>query len=913
MKIPMIMMLLALLGGRGWTQSGASRADAEQVRVPGGTRGEVYVDAHGVMRWTKTHAEAAFFGVNYTVPFAYSYRAHQAAHADPEEAIREDVYHMARLGLDAFRVHVWDTEISDSLGNLLENEHLRLFDFLVAELRKRGIRVIITPIAFWGNGYPQKDEMTPGFSRVYGKGKATVDEAAIRAEENYLHQLFRHVNPYTKLTYGADPDVIAAELDNEPSHSGPAEGVTRYINRLAAAVRATGWSKPLFYNISQNPFYAAAVAASDVNGFSFQWYPTGLVYGQERRGNYLPNVDSYPVPFDSIAAFRDKARMVYEFDAADVLASYMYPAMVRSFRASGFQWATQFAYDPLALAYANTEYQTHYLNLAYTPSKAISLLIAARAFHRIPRGKTFGAYPVDSVFDVFRVSYRESLSEMNSGPEFYYSNPTDSKPVNAAGLEHVAGVGSSTVVHYGGTGAYFLDKVGAGLWRLEVMPDAVSIRNPFGKPAPDREVTRIEWREHAIDISLSDLGEGFSIKGLNVENHYTGVAMGGHFSLSPGTYLLSSRASGGREPVGDKVGELGMNEFVAPTPYSREPYVRHTPYNEVSSGRSFTIRSIIVGLDSGDKAMVQISRVGGYGPGRMIPMTREGGDGDTRGDGNAGGDVYTAEAPADIVMPGLLQYRIILERPDSGGRPGERDLVYPGGHPGNPFAWDYYDGDTGPTEWQTFVAAPHAGLDIFNATTDRDATVYPAFRRGFAAEWISGPDPERLLLKMGWHASSGTRQGAAAEHEPAGDKVFGVESFVGDKIRGRETEEFGRVVIRGRGVGAGGTTGNGGSAGGSGSGGSVGRLKITLIDGNGEVWSAFIELPDSLGDVGVPFSQLAPSDGFLLLPRPYPGFLPLRFKYSGAQGPFSWKDTEKIQITMEDGGGFEIESVEFRP
>jgi len=876
MKIPMIMMLLALSGASGWAQSGASRAD-------GFSEGNlVYVDAHGVMRWTKTHSEAAFFGVNYTVPFAYSYRAHQAAHADPEEAIREDVYHMARLGLDAFRVHVWDTEISDSLGNLLENEHLRLFDFLVAELRNRGIRVIITPIAFWGNGYPQKDEMTPGFSRVYGKGKATVDEAAIRAEENYLHQLFRHVNPYTKLTYAADPDIIAAELDNEPSHSGPAEGVTRYINRLAAAVKATGWSKPLFYNISQNPSYAAAVAASDVNGFSFQWYPTGLVYGQERRGNYLPNVDSYPIPFDSITAFRNKARMVYEFDAADVLASYMYPAMVRSFRASGFQWATQFAYDPLALAYANTEYQTHYLNLAYTPSKAISLLIAARAFHRLPRGQRFGTYPADSVFDVFRVSYHESLSEMNSGSEFYYSNPTGSRPIDAVRLEHVAGVGSSPVVHYGGTGAYFLDKVGAGLWRLEVMPDAISIRNPFGRPAPGREVTRIEWREHVMDILLPDLGEGFSIKGLNAENHYTGVAAGGHFSLSPGTYLLSSRASGGKTPVGDKVGELGMNEFVAPKPYSKEPFIRHTPYNEVSGGRSFTIRSVIVGLDSGDKAKVQISRVGGYGPGRMILMVRDG----AGGDGASGGDVYTAEVPAEIVTPGLLQYRIILERA------GDRDLVFPGDHSGDPFAWDYYDGEDG-DRWQTFVAAPRAGLEIFDANKDRDATTYSASRRGFA-EWVSGADPGRLLLKLS----------------------SGVECFVGDKIRGRESEEFGRVVIRGKGAGEGGATSAGG--------GGVrkvfilntfvrGKLKITFINGQGDSWSAFAQLPDSLGDVDIPFSRLAPDDGFLLLPRPYPGFLPLRFKSSGAQGAFNWRDTEKIQIMMEDGGGFEIESVGFRP
>ena len=839
MRIPMIMMLLALLGGHSRAQN------------------EVYVDKRGVMRWTKNNTEAAFFGVNYTVPFAYSYRAHQALHADPEEAIREDVYHMARLGLDAFRVHVWDTEISDSLGNLLENEHLRLFDFLVAELRKRGIRVIITPIAFWGNGYPEKDELTPGFSRVYGKGRATINDTAIRAEENYLHQFFHHVNPYTKLTYGADPDVIAVELDNEPSHSGPAEGVTKYVNRLAAAVKATGWSKPLFYNISQNPFYAAAVAASDVNGFSFQWYPTGLVYGQERRGNYLPNVDSYPIPFDSLPAFRDKARMVYEFDAADVLASYMYPAMVRSFRAAGFQWATQFAYDPLALAYANTEYQTHYLNLAYTPSKAISLLIAARAFHRIPRGQRFGAYPADSVFDVFRVSYRESLSEMNSGSEFYYSNPTSSRPMDATRLEHVAGVGPSPVVHYEGTGAYFLDKVGGGLWRLEVMPDAVSIRNPFGKPVPDREVTRIEWREHVMDISLPDLGEGFSIKGLNTGNQYSGVAEGTVLRVTPGTYLLSSRGWGGKAP--DKMGELGMNEFVAPQPYSKEPFVRHTPYGEVSSGRSFRIRSTIVGLDTGDKAMVQISRVGGYGQGRMIPMMREG----AGGDGAAGGDVYTAEVPAEIVVPGLLQYRIILQRA------GDRDLVFPGGHAGNPFAWDYYDGEGG-DRWQTFVAAPHAGLEIFDATNDRDATTYSASRRGFA-EWISGADPGRLLLKLNG----------------------GVECFVGDKTAGRKTEDFGEVVIRGKND-------------------TAGKLKITFINGQGDSWSAFVALPDSLGDVGVPFSQLAADDGFLLLPRPYPGFLPLRFKSSGVQGVFSWRDTEKIQITKE-GGGFELESVKLLP
>src|SRR5688500_1102397 len=374
----------------------------------------VYIDKQGVMRYSSNNQEAALYGVNYTTPFAYAYRAHKALGADLETAIRQDVYHFARLGFDAFRVHVWDTEISDTAGNLLENDHLRLFDFLLAELKKRNIKTIITPIAFWGNGYPERDEPTPGFSRKYGRGRVTTNDTAIAAQENYLKQLFKHVNPYTKLTYGDDPDVVAVEINNEPSHSGPKQGVTNYINRLAAAIKSVGWTKPVYYNIAQNPSYADAVSKANIDGVSFQWYPTNLVANQEVKGNFLPNVDRYTIPYDTIPEYRNKSKMVYEFDAADVLQSYMYPAMAKSFRQAGFQWATQFAYDPTAMANVNTEYQTHYLNLLYTPSKAISLLIASKVFHKVPRLKNWGSYPADSSFDVFRVSYKNSLSEMNS-------------------------------------------------------------------------------------------------------------------------------------------------------------------------------------------------------------------------------------------------------------------------------------------------------------------------------------------------------------------------------------------------------------------------------------------------------------------------------------------------------------------
>ena len=811
------------------------------------TNNLVYVDKQGVLRWTKNNTEASFFGVNYTVPFAYSYRAHKALNIDLEKAIQQDVYHLARLGLDAFRVHVWDTEISDTLGNLIENDHLRLFDFLVSELKKRNIKIIITPIAFWGNGYPERDEMTPGFSRKYGKGRATSNDTAIVAQENYLHQFFKHLNPYTKLTYVDDPDVIAVELNNEPSHSGPKSGVTNYINRLAAAVRSVGWTKPLYYNISQSPFYADAVAKAAIDGVSFQWYPTGLVANQEVKGNFLPNVDRYTIPFDTILEYRNKSRMVYEFDAADVLQSCMYPAIARSFREAGFQWATQFAYDPMALAYANTEYQTHYLNLAYTPSKAISILIASEVFHKMPRLKNYGSYPVDSVFDAFRVSYRNNLSEMNTDQKFYYSNTTQTKPLNSNKLTAIAGVGSSPLVQYRGSGAYFLDKAEDGVWRLEVMPDAIHIRDPFERASPKKEVTRIQWQANPMQIILPDLGSGFSIKALNEGNTYSATVSKDSFQIQPGTYLLTR--TGKNISLGkNSIGVIGLNEFAAPKSSSAEMFLRHEPFAEVSVGKPFTISAKVVGIDTG-RVTLQISRLGGGGPGgglRNIPMVSR-----TASD-------YTAEVPADLVTPGVLNYRIILQK-------GNNFAVFPGNFKGNPFAWDNYYNET----WKTFVASENGRLEIFNPTVDRTARIYPGFRRNFQSGYITGEKPGQLILRL-------------AATELLGDHTMGFQYFFGDKLQGRitETNSFNKLMIRARTSEA-----------------QPVKAKIILTNGDAISVSSFITLTNSFQDIEVPLNNLTP-DSVLLMPRPYPGFLPLKFKGAGSINAFKLADIEKIEIAI---------------
>ena len=129
----------------------------------------VFVDKNGVMRWSNTRSEVQGFGINYTVPFAHAYRSGKKLRVSHKEEIDKDVYHFARLGFDAYRVHVWDTEISDTVGNLLHNEHLQLFDYMLKRMKDRGMKFILTPIAFWGNGWPEPNEETPGFSHKYGK------------------------------------------------------------------------------------------------------------------------------------------------------------------------------------------------------------------------------------------------------------------------------------------------------------------------------------------------------------------------------------------------------------------------------------------------------------------------------------------------------------------------------------------------------------------------------------------------------------------------------------------------------------------------------------------------------------------------------------------------------------------------
>ncbi len=599
----------------------------------------------------------AYYGTNYTVPFAHAYRALGELGVDRREAIDRDVHHMSALGLDAFRIHIWDVEVSDAEGNLIENDHLALLDYLISKLEEHGISIILTAQTNFGNGYPERNTDPNGaYSYLYEKCRIHDTPAAAAAQERYLKALAAHLNPHTGLTYSADPAIIAVEINNEPCHSGSEEEIAAYVDRMASALRQSGWDKDILYNVSHNLWRTPAFYRPEIDGTTYQWYPTGLVHGSERRGNFLPTLSSYDIPWDTIAGYASKSRVVYEYDPADVLATYLYPACARAFRKAGFEWATQFAYDPLDMARFNTEYQTHFLNLAYTPGKAIGMAIAAEAFRRIPLGRYYGTFPADTVFGEqgeFLVSASRNLALLNDGTHYYNTNSGGEAPRSFADLRTVKGVGNSPLVTTDGTGAYLLDRIGHDAWRLELMPDVYLSRDPFAKTSLSRSVADIVDDPVTMTLHLPGLEGGFRFRG-----RCEGRSEGSSATFLPGVYLLSAS-----EPSAEAIAAARLDQYAMPPV---EPVATRVVSTAFEGGSA---RATIISSEP-------IDSVSFYGA--DVDFWRD--DNNILAGVRTGKNTYSAGAEA---LRGNGYYITAWQ--------GGRATTFPGAIAGTPLSWDFPD------------------------------------------------------------------------------------------------------------------------------------------------------------------------------------------------------------------------------
>lgn len=812
------------------------------------SQNSTYVDNQGVFRWSDSKKEIKLFGINYTSPFAHGYRAIEYLNKNHKKSIDKDVYHLARLDIDAYRVHIWDSEITDSLGNLIETKQLDLLDYLFHKLKERGIKTIITPFKVGGNGYPEKDFPTEGFSGSMNKAETYSGKNILDKQKRYFSQLLNHVNPYTKLAYKEDPDIIALEINNEPQHEDGIEALN-YINYMVDVIRKAGFENPIFYNVSERSKFVDSYLKANIQGCTFQWYPTGLVFNNLLTSNFLPNVDHYNIPFRGYKEFKDKARIIYEFDPGDTNSSVLYPAMARSFREAGFQFVAQFAYDPIDLAFANTEYQTHYLNLAYTPSKAISLKIASAAFHEIPIGKSFGRYPNNKTFLNTKLDENLDLSVYNSLDKFFYSNSNTEVPRNSKKLSSIAGVGNSSIVQYDGTGAYFLDKLSNGDWRLEVLPDVLWVNDPFEKASLKKTVAILQENWNSITIDLPSLNSDFYVFGINENNELKIKAVNGKAKIKPGTYILSNNSS--LPDIGNtKLNAILLNEYASTNKNIDKVFLNHKPKKYITSNSDLTIEASVVAPTQIQK--VELIYPSGYHKTENYELIKK------------DNFKYTLTIPSSKINHDEFSYHLTVYT-------DEGSTTFPDSVTGDPIDWDF----VGKNMYKTDVVVKEYTINLFDAGRSNFSNfLWP--RQWNAIKYkinkVRFKDSNKNMLSV-------SANSLKAKHPDLTFKIL-----MKDETRQeiKELNSAQELIFKA-------SSGDKSSQ----------KIQLGLQLNDGQVYGKEILLTSELQEYKISFNDLKRVD-MVLLPRPYPDFQHYYFRYKG-KSSFDIKKLEAIQISIGPG------------
>jgi hypothetical protein len=236
---------------------------------------------------------------------------------------------------------------------------------------------------------------------------------------------------------------------------------------------------------------------------------------------------------------------------------------------------------------------------------------------------------------------------------------------------------------------------------------------------------------------------------------------------------------------------------------------------------------------------------------------------------------------------GLLEYAVSVFE-------GEAVRTFPGDQAGHPYQWDF----AGQERWRVPVVPENAPLLLFDAARDLNHVLYPhpwgyvTFRTGL----IAGSEPGRLALS------------AVVEDFSPPPHHFGLRTFVPEGQRSRlgDAPTSGGVLrVRARATGR-----------------ATDRMRVALVERDGTAWGAVIELTETWQETEIPLADLLPTP-LVLLPRPYPQFLPYLLEPEPrSDGPRS-SDLDGLQFTVDRGlfeeadaageHGFQVERVVLAP
>ena len=497
--------------------------------------------------------EVALWGTNIYPQSWEEYENIKKLGLDHKKVTDEDFQHLKKMGVNVIRMHIFEKEIADEEGNLVENAHLDILDYVIYKCQQERMYLFLTPIAWWGS-----PDRIPCFSDI-PKQNMMVDKEVVEKTKHYLKQFLTHRNPYIGKRYLELEGFFAIEIMNEPEYFSyedlkrkekegadyqwevwrrwceergidPNDGqffplfryeyFANWLGECYEAIRETGAKQIVaapFFGADRQEDLIQAIYLSPCEAITYSAYPGGWAQMNDSR-DILEEVDANYRWFSvslSDPRLRGKARLVYEFDAPALLrGAYVYPLIACMWRSLGTQVACQFQYDSIATAAFNSDWWNHYLNYLYTPAKAVSYIIGGEAFRRLPR---FYPYPKPSlgkrerVFAGFAVSFPFNISLMWRDGIWMNSNEVEWCPFKPNGIPKlIIGVGSSPFVRYTGTGIYRINIKEQEI-EVEVNPDAEI--NPSADPMRTevgKTLTRLYYNEHEMVIKLG--GKDYRLK-----------------------------------------------------------------------------------------------------------------------------------------------------------------------------------------------------------------------------------------------------------------------------------------------------------------------------------------------------------------------------------------------------------------
>jgi hypothetical protein len=426
------------------------------------------------------------------------------------------------------------------------------------------------------------------------------------------------------------------------------------------------------------------------------------------------------------------------------------------------------------------------------------------------------------------------------------------------------------VVRYDGAGVYFLEKVRDGVWRLEVYPDAVPVRDPFEQPSPDKVVTRAIHRTWRMHVDVPDLGKTFTVSSL-AGGDASPRANDGSFDVRPGVFVLSADGPVERTSLPPRLGNIAFDEYHAPATDSLPLRVVHRPTSEHPSDRPVQIAARVVDDTPVDSVwlFVRPAGTGGY---RRFPMQAV-----------ASYD-YRGAIPDTVFREGIYEYVIAVKQ-------GATVTTFPDGVDKHPWQWSFATQEV----WSTSIVTPRSPVRLFDPASDVHRLAFTRI----------GDNVRQGIFRL----VRSSRTGNAALHletpvvEGRSPRDYTASLVVKDRIsaRGESLAAARALTVRLRGLGARQT------------------LHVTLMEKDGTSWSVPIEVDSAWTERTVTLVELGSARG-VSLPQGFPGEWAYWVEPAAGRGgrgdTVRITDVERLQLALRgDAGarggkyGVEIESV----